>query len=130
MKKHPSLGFTLIEVLIALLIVSIALIASSKTLLNSVDLTHDIKQRVIADWIAENKLESHQANRDWMDAGTINGQETLAGITMRWREEVILTPNPSFKKIVINVYSPDHPDYSLRRLVGFLVKPMSQNQTP
>ena len=46
-----------------------------------------------------------------------------AGVMLNWVEEITDTPNPAFKKVVVNVYEPSHPDYSLRRLVGFLVKP-------
>jgi general secretion pathway protein I len=110
--RKPS-GFTLVEVLIALLIVSIALITASKAMMNAVDTSQDLKYRLLADWVAENRLEIHHANHDWLGAGLIN-------LTFDWQEEVIDTPNPAFKKIIITVYHPNNPHYSLRRLVGFL----------
>ncbi|MCX8518976.1 MAG: type II secretion system minor pseudopilin GspI [Methylophilaceae bacterium] len=121
MKINHQSGFTLIEMVIALLIISIALLTVSKIMIRTMDISHEFKYKLLADWVAENKLEQHRANRDWLASGIVRGKEIQAGITFNWQEEIIDTPNPSFKKVIINVYSKNY-DYSIIRMVGFLVR--------
>jgi general secretion pathway protein I len=117
------LGFTLIEVLVALAIIAVSLMAASRVALSVLNTSQDLKLKLSADWVAQNRLENHRVYEEWLPAGILKGQETQAGLTLNWVEEITDTPNPAFRKVVVNVYAPDHPEYSLRRLVGFLVKP-------
>jgi len=119
----PSVGFTLVEVLVAMAIISVSLISASSIALKMIANSQDIKQRIVADWIAQNKLEKHRAYDEWLAVGVLSGQETQAGITLLWKEEVTATPNPAFRKVIVNVYRPEDLTYSLRRVVGFLVRP-------
>jgi len=121
---HKSnLGFTLIEVLVALSIIAVSLMAASRVALNVLNTSEYLKLKLSADWVAQNRLETHYIYKEWLPAGVIRAQEMQAGILFSWVEEITDTPNPAFKKVVVNVYAPSNPDSSLRRLVGFLVKP-------
>ena len=44
------------------------------------------------------------------------------GTELPWQEEVIATPNPTMRRIVVNVYAPDDAKHSLRELTGYLVQ--------
>ena len=121
--RKSNLGFTLIEVLVAVSIIAVSLMAASRVALNALNSSEYLKLKLSADWVAQNRLETHSIYNEWMPAGVFRGQEEQAGILLNWEEEITDTPNPAFKKVVVNVYEPSNPDYSLRRLVGFLVKP-------
>lgn len=121
--RKSNLGFTLIEVLVAVSIIAVSLMAASRVALNALNSSEYLKLKLSADWVAQNRLETHSIYNEWMPAGVFRGQEEQAGILFNWEEEITDTPNPAFKKVVVNVYEPSNPDYSLRRLVGFLVKP-------
>ena len=121
--RKSNLGFTLIEVLVAVSIIAVSLMAASRVALNALNSSEYSKLKLSADWVAQNRLETHSIYNEWMPAGVFRGQEEQAGILFNWEEEITDTPNPAFKKVVVNVYEPSNPDYSLRRLVGFLVKP-------
>lgn len=121
--RRAYLGFTLIEVLVALSIIAVSLMAASRVALNVLNTSQDLKLKLSADWVAQNRLERHRIYEEWLPAGVLKGQEMQAGVMLNWVEEITDTPNPAFKKVVVNVYEPSHPDYSLRRLVGFLVNP-------
>jgi general secretion pathway protein I len=122
MRKNKR-GFTLIEVLVALSIIAVSLMAASRVALNVINTSDYLKLKLRADWVAQNRLETHSIYQDWLPAGVLRGQEVQAGMALNWVEEITDTPNPAFKKVVVNVYEPSNPNYSLRRLVGFLVKP-------
>jgi general secretion pathway protein I len=121
--RKSNQGFTLIEVLVAVSIIAVSLMAASRVSLNALNTSEYLKLKLSADWVAQNRLETHSIYNEWLPAGVLKGQEVQAGILLNWVEEITDTPNPAFKKVVVNVYEPSNPDYSLRRLVGFLVKP-------
>jgi general secretion pathway protein I len=119
-RKH--LGFTLLEVLVALAILAIAMAAVSRTASSSIRNADALRVRVIADWVAQNRLANHQAINDWPSPGIQTGSEDQAGQTYPWQEEVISTPNPTMRRIVVSVYAPDDANLKLRELTGYLVQ--------
>ena len=118
--RLTQIGFTLIEVLVGMVIIAVTLAAVSRAASNAIQTSEELKRRVVADIIAQNRLEMHKAQHDWLALGKLSGQETQAGITMTWKEVVTETPNPAFRKIVVEVFDNVNPDDQLRRLVGFL----------
>ncbi|OIR05878.1 putative type II secretion system protein I precursor [mine drainage metagenome] len=119
-RKHR--GFTLLEVLVALAILAIAMAAVSRTASSSIRNADALRIRVIADWVAQNRLANHQAINDWPSPGIQTGSEDQAGQTYPWQEEVISTPNPTMRRIVVSVYSPADAKLKLRELTGYLVQ--------
>jgi general secretion pathway protein I len=120
--SRNSAGFTLLEVLVALAILAIAMAAVSRTASSSIHNIDALRIRVIADWVAQNRLANHQAMSDWPAPGIQTGSEDQAGQTYPWQEEVIDTPNPTMRRIVVSVYSPDDGKFKLRELTGYLVQ--------
>jgi general secretion pathway protein I len=122
-QRHPlCAGFTLIEVLVALFILAITMAAVSRTANSSIQHVDALRIRVIADWVAQNRLATHQARGDYPPPGMQTGEEIQAGQTYPWQEEVIATPNPTMRRIIVNVYAPDDKQHSLRELTGYLVQ--------
>ena len=115
-------GFTLLEVLVALFILAITMAAVSRTASSSIHHVDALRTRVIADWVAQNRLAIHQARGDYPAPGIQTGSEEQAGQTYPWQEEIIATPNPTMRRIVVNVYAPDDAKHSLRELTGYLVQ--------
>ena len=125
--RHPlglctQRGFTLLETLVALAILAIALAAILRTAGAEIRHTEELRSRLLADWVAQNRLALHVARGDWIAPGTQNGEETQAGIRMLWREEISATPNPGFRRIEVGIYSPDDEQHALRKLTGYLVE--------
>jgi general secretion pathway protein I len=118
-------GFTLIEVLVAMAILAVALAAANRASGLAINHSIEIKHRILADMVAQNRLALHVANDDWR-SGLFSGSEQQAGITFKWKEEITSTPNPAFMKVVVTVQDPNQPQHQLRRLVGFLVNPQYQ----
>lgn len=118
-----SAGFTLVEVLVALAIVSIALLAALRAAGQGSGAAAELRQRTLALWVAENRLAEHRARGDWLALGIARGTEAQAGMDFAWREEVIATPNPAFRRIDVFVAAPAEPARTLARLTGFVVLP-------
>lgn len=122
MSASRQLGFTLLEVLVALFILAITMAAVSRTSSSSIHHVEALRTRVTADWVAQNRLALHQARGDWLPTGIQNGEEDQAGQTFPWREEIIATPNPTMRRIVVTVNAPDDRQHTLRELSGYLVQ--------
>jgi len=120
---RPTHGFTLVEVLVAMAILAVSLAAASRVSGMAIAHSVQIKQRILADMVAQNQLALHLARDEWLPTGLHNGVSSQAGMNFKWKEEVTPTPNPAFMKIVVTVNDPDNEKHVLRKLTGFLVKP-------
>lgn len=115
-------GFTLVEVLVALAIVAVALAAASRAAALSSTSANEIKLRVLAGFVAENRMSELAARRAWPGIGLFEGLEQQAGVEFPWRGEVLATPHPNLRRVEIRVLDPNDPSHELRRLVGVLAK--------
>jgi general secretion pathway protein I len=99
-----SAGFTLMEVLIALVILSISLTAIVKATSSDIRNTKRLEENTIAQWVINDAF-----NLIKMGAITLNNNETTQVTTMaerkwRWHAELQTTQNPKIKKILISVF--------------------------
>lgn len=114
-------GFTLIEVLVALAIIAVALLAALRAAGQGTNNVGELRSRLLAGWVAENLLAEHLARRDWLPLGIQRGSGRQGGLDFAWREEVIATPNPSFRRVDVRVFAGAEESHSLAHLAGFVV---------
>ena len=114
-------GFTLVEVLVALAILAVALAAASRTAIAMTDSSQALRERLLAGWVAQNRLAELQARRAWPALGTREGQVEQAGLALAWRETVHGTPNAAFRRVEISVTRPGE-THRLAELTGYLVR--------
>ena len=86
-------GFTLVEALVALAIISIALMSALRVAGQGTSNVGELRSRMIAGWMAENRLAEHRARGDWLPLGIQRGTQQEGGLEFTWQEEVIATPN-------------------------------------
>ena len=122
-RAKPCRGFTLVEVLVALAIVSIALMAALRAAGQATNAAGELRLRLLAGWVAENRLAEHRARVDWLPPGIARGTQSQGGIEFAWREETIATPNSAFRRIDVFVYAAPEESRTLAHLTGFAVNP-------
>lgn len=120
-------GFTLVEVLVALAIVAIALMAALRAAGQGTSNVEALRARLLAGWVAENVLAEQRARAEWPPLGIQRGTQRQAGLDFAWREEVIATPNARFRRVDLRVYAAPGEGHQLSRLTGFVVDPPAES---
>ena len=119
LQRRSCRGFTLIEVLVALTIVSIALIALSQAGGRAVDTQFQLEQRSVALWIASNRLAEIELNQP-ISPGTRSGQLQMAERDWRWQADIVLAPGNQLWRADVRVY--DSNDALILTHSGFLAR--------
>lgn len=108
--------------MVALAIVSIALLAALRAAGQGTSSLGEMRSRVLAGWVADNLLAEHRARGDWLPLGIQRGTQSQAGIEFQWREEITAMPSPVFRRIDVFVFAAPDESHSLARLSGFVVQ--------
>ncbi len=101
--KKPT-GFTLIEVMVALLIIAIGLGAIVDSAGNTTLHSAYLRQKTIAGWVAQNEIALYRAKRTWESATTRKGKATMANVEWSWQMKISKTDDPSLRRIDIEVF--------------------------
>ena len=112
-------GFTLIEILVALTIVTIALSALSG---GTAIINHNaaaIQERTIALWIAEDILNKNRINHQWPSVGDHAGYQSLAGNDWQWVLSIESTNTQDMYRASVRVTNPSLPDKVLSKLTTY-----------
>jgi general secretion pathway protein I len=97
-------GFTLIEVLIALAVIAIALLALTRTASIEVQSFDGLRERTLAGWVAANVLSDTRLASTFPGTDRSDGRMRLGGRGWRWTRDVEATPNPEIRRIDISVF--------------------------
>jgi general secretion pathway protein I len=101
--RAASGGFTLLEVLIALVIIGVALAASMRGAMTLTSTAEDTRLKLLATLAAENMLLEMRLARQRLELGQSDIDCTEGGITFRCEQAVKPTPNPFFRRVEVRV---------------------------
>lgn len=96
-------GFSLIEVMVALTIFSLAIIASISLQTENVRAVGAIEERALAQIVAENQIAEVMAGVIPVRLGTAAGEEVLAGQTWRWLRIISATEQAGVVRVEVRV---------------------------
>jgi general secretion pathway protein I len=102
-----SRGFTLIEVLVALAIVTIGMAAVMSAITSSADTVSYLRDKTFAQWVALNQIATLRLSGQMTATGNSDGDTEYAGRTWHWRQEVTATEVPGVVRIDIKVRPKD-----------------------
>jgi general secretion pathway protein I len=100
-------GFTLIEVLVALIIVAFGMGAVLTALTSAADSTTRLREKTFAEWVALNQLATARLQATLATTDTVTGEVDFAGSRWHWQQSVESTDVPGVKRLIIQVRHAD-----------------------
>jgi len=100
---HRNKGFTLLEVLVALVIVGTALGASLRAIGSLTQNSSDLRTSMMATWSAENRLAQIRLSHQWPPLGQRKFDCPQGDLQLVCEENVFTTPNPFFRRVEVSV---------------------------
>ena len=97
-------GFTLLEVLVALVIIGVALAASMRGAMSLTDAAEDTRFTMLATTIAENRLLELRLARESLEVGQTTTPCAQADVEFECEQTVRSTPNPFFRRVELQVF--------------------------
>lgn len=107
-------GFTLLEVLVALLIVATALGGGLRAVGGLTQNSDRLRVSMMATWSAENRLAQIRLAHEWPATGVRTFECAQGDLKFMCEETVTGMPNPLFRMVNVGVYAADDPS---RRII-------------
>jgi len=96
-------GFTLLEVMVALAVITLGLAAVIKTVTSTTSNTIHIRDKTFAYWVAQNQIAEIELTPESPKKGFTDGEEELAGLTWHWTRKIEGTEDPDTNRVEISV---------------------------
>lgn len=116
-------GFTLVEVMVALLIVAIAVSSLLFQMMSTIDNTAYLRDQTIAHWVALNQLELvyiENENTNQMIDVARTGSVQMAGRDWYWTITPIATANNRFVQLQVTVRENENDESSIVSVTGLI----------
>ena len=114
-------GFTLLEVLVALVIVGTALGASLRAVGSLTQNSNGLRGAMMATWSAENRLVQLRLSKTFPAVGKQTYECPQGDMKLMCQEEVIASPNPRFRRVEVSVYDQANPERRIIKLVQLVL---------
>ncbi len=127
MRRRSDRGFTLIEVMVALAIISLSLTAVATKMGRMIDTSNSMRERTYASWIAQNKITELRLANVIPKVGSSSGEIDYADTTWAWRAEISEAGFENLFRVDVSVSYPGSDD-SIRTVTGFIGEPVIPGQ--
>jgi len=119
--RNRSRGFTLVEVVVALAIVAIGMLAVFKTIGDTVNNVSTLRDRSFAAWIADNRITELRLTGQMPSVDETAGDLEYGGRRWHWVTRVSQTPVDGLRRVDVLVRREGDPEESsLVSLAGFI----------
>ena len=115
-RRARSAGFTLLEVLVALVIVGTALGASLRAVGSLTQNSDGLRASMMATWSAENRLSQIRLAHDFPPIGKRQFDCSQDELPLTWEEEILATPNVNFRRVEVSVCDSRQPERRIIKL--------------
>lgn len=122
---RASRGFTLVEVMVAVVIIAVSISALLFQMMNAVDNTAHLRDKMFAEWVALNQLELaylENAHTNQLPDREKRGSETMAGRKWYWRIRPVKTAADGFLQLEVSVRAREDDDSALATVTGLVDK--------
>ena len=126
--RHRQAGFTLLEVMVALVVVALALTAVAASMSQMLDAAGTMRERTFASWIALNKIAEMRLANVVPKVSETTGEVDYAGSTWGWRAVVSETGVENLFRLDVTVTHAGSDD-AIRTETGFIGEPVIPGQS-
>jgi general secretion pathway protein I len=105
--RGSSRGFTLVEVLVALMVVAMGLAALMVAVSSTARTSGYLRDKTLAQWMALNRLSEVRLNLNKFGQNTDTGELSFANRTWHYDTRYFDTSIPTMKRVVVRVYTGD-----------------------
>lgn len=120
---HRHHGFTLLEVLVALVIVGTALGAGLRAVGSLTANSTGLRNAMMATWSAENRLVQIRLGREFPEIGKRGFDCPQGDLRLVCQEEVFASPNPLLRRVEVSVFDIENPNRRIVKLVQLVPRP-------
>lgn len=120
--SRRSAGFTLIEVMVALVIAALALVAVTASISQMVDAGMAMRDRTYASWIAQNRIAELRLENTEPEVSESSGEVEFAGIEWAWTATISETGVEFLYRADVEVSFAGSNDV-IRTVTGFIGEP-------
>jgi general secretion pathway protein I len=116
-------GFTLLEAMVALVIVSLGMMAVNSQLNRYVVAAVFVEQKTLASWIATNMLTELSVADTWPEVGDYDEDVEFAG--QQWRCAIVVeeTPVENLRRVDVSVSLQADPERVVHKVTGLIEPP-------
>ena len=115
-------GFTLLEVLVALVIVGTALGASLRAVGSLAQNSSGLRSAMMATWSAENRLVQVRLSKEFPEIGKQSFECPQGDLRLMCQEEVLASPNPRLRRVEVSVFDTANPERRIIKLVQLVLR--------
>ena len=120
-------GLTLLEVLIAVMILGLVLTGVGMSTAQNMRSAESTRVRTYANWIAQNRIAEFRLANEIPEVGNSSGEVTYAGFDWAWTANVSETGVENLLRIDVDVSFPED-DNALWTVTGFVGEPSIPGQ--
>jgi general secretion pathway protein I len=126
-RSRPA-GFTLIEVMVALAIIALSLLAVSSVMGDMIDKSNAMREKTFGSWIAQNKIAELRLANVLPEVSVTSGEIEYANGTWYWRAEISETGIENLFRANVTVSFPDN-NTKVRTVTGLIGEPVIPGQS-
>ena len=119
MLKRSQQGFTLLEVIVALVILTLTLSGLVTSIGDGASNQSALEERTFAQWVALNQIAKMQLEQPNIKKGDSNSVEEMAGRQWEWTQQIESTSDPFVHRIVVTA-GREGQDSESARTIGYL----------
>lgn len=127
-RRNPTSdhGFTLLELLVALVIFATAGVAIMQASSNHLRVVWQLEELTVASFVANNQLQLALLETNWPPRELQQGEVAMANRNWLWRLRATPVPDPDLRELNITVSLADQPDVVIYQLKTYVGRPNEQ----
>ncbi len=129
-KRHSQRAFTLLEVMVALVIVALGMMAVNSQLNRFALTARYMEEKTLASWIGSNELEELSVDSVWPEVGDRDDELEFANRLWHLSITVSTTDVENLRRVDVDVSLSERPEVLIHRTSGLIEPPVPGGFVP